>query len=321
MFSRSIVRFAGLAAAALALTLGLTAQQDRNRQPQGVRIGPEDTVSIYALGAEEISKNWRVGVSGDIILPMLGPIKAAGLSTEELEQVLSQRLKQYIKEPHVSVFIAEFRSQPVTVVGAVNKPGTLQMEGAKTLFDILIRAGGPKDSGPAVTVTRSLSVGPISFPGAHPSPDGKYSVVELDLPEVMEGRGAAANLTVFPLDVISVSEKKQPKLIHISGEVHRPGSVELVTQESVSLMKVLALAGGLTSTASPKRTMIMHVNAEGKQTSQAVIDLEKTMKGKAKDVELVSGDIVIIPSSRMTTYIQSATTSAISAGIFTLGRF
>lgn len=300
---------------------GLMAQTTDTRKSQGVKIGPEDTISIYALGAEEISKNWRVGVSGDIILPMLGPIKAAGLSTEELEATLAGKLKQYIKEPHVSVFIAEFRSQPVTVVGAVNKPGTLQMEGAKTLFDVLIRAGGPKDAGPQVTITRSLSVGPISFPGAHPSPDGKYSVVDLELAEVMEGRGAAANLTVFPLDVIAVTEKKQPKVIHISGEVSRPGAVELVTQESVSLMKVLALAGGLTSLASPKRTMIIHVNEQGKQTSQGIIDLDKTMKGKAKDVELVAGDIVIIPSNKMTAYIQSATTSAISAGIFTLGRF
>lgn len=306
-------------ALALGSTVCLTAQD--KKQSIGVRIGAEDTVSIYALGAEEISKNWRVGVSGDIILPMLGPIKAAGLTTEELETELSKRLKQYIKEPHVSVFIAEFRSQPVTVVGSVSKPGTLQMEGAKTLFDILIRAGGPKDAGPTLTVTRSLAVGPISFPGAHPSPDGKYSVVDLDTAEVMEGRGAAANLTVFPLDVIAVSEKKQPKMVHISGEVNRPGAVELITQESVSLMKVLALAGGLSRTASPKKTMIMHVNEQGTQTSSAIIDLEKTMKGKAKDVELVPGDIVVVPSNKITTYLQTATTSAITAGIYSLGRF
>ncbi len=309
-----------MAAACFSGAFGLAAAEIAPNT-QGIRIGSEDTISIYALGAEEISKNWRVGLSGDIILPMLGPVKAAGLSTEELEAALAARLKQYIKEPHVSVFIAEFRSQPVTVLGAVNKPGALQMEGARTLFDILIRAGGPKDPGPQVTVTRNLAAGHISFPGAHASPDGKYSVADLDLAEVMEGRGAASNLTVYPFDVITVSAKKQPKVIHISGEVSRPGSVELITQESVSLMKVLALAGGLTHLAAPKRTLIIHVNDEGKQTSQAIIDLDKTMKGKAKDVELVAGDIVIIPSNKMTTYIQSATTSAISAGIFTLGRF
>lgn len=316
---RSVHRI--LAAAVLLSGVSALEAQNDTRKSQGVRIGSEDTVSIYALGAEEISKNWRVGVSGDIILPMLGPVRAAGLTTEELETVLTGRLKQYLKEPHVSVFIAEFRSQPVTVVGAVHKPGTLQMEGAKTLFDVMIRAGGPKDSGPTVTLTRSLAVGPISFPGAHPSPDGKYSVVDLELTEVMEGRGAAANLTVFPLDVIAVSEKKQPRAVHISGEVSKPGAVELVTQESISLMKVLALAGGLTQLASPRRTLIVHVNEQGKQTSQALIDLDKTMKGKAKDVELVPGDIVIIPSNRTGSYIQSAATSAISAGIFTLGRF
>jgi polysaccharide export outer membrane protein len=109
--------------------------------------------------------------------------------------------------------------------------------------------------------------------------------------------------------------------VHIAGEVVKPGAVELVSQNTVSLMKVVAVAGGLTRTASARKTLIMHINSEGVQTSRAFINLGKIMSGKAKDLELSPGDIVVVPSNTVMSYLQAASLSTLSTGIYILGRF
>ena len=68
---------------------------------------------------EEISKAWRIGASGDLNLPLVGRVKAAGLTAEELETEISARLKEYVRNPQVTVFVSDFKSHPVTVSGAV----------------------------------------------------------------------------------------------------------------------------------------------------------------------------------------------------------
>lgn len=297
-------------------------QSARDKQARGVVIGPTDTVAISVLGAEELSKEWRVGSTGDVTLPLIGRVPAAGLTVEQFERDLHQRLLKYYHQPQVSVWISEFRSQPVTVVGPVEKPGTYQLKGPRSLFDVLIMAGGPKETaGETVTLSRPVEHGDIDFPDARPDVTGKFYTVELPLEDVMEGRGGGAAIDVQPYDVVAVSEHKPPRLVHIAGEVTRPGAVELVSQETVSLLKVLAVAGGLTRTASPGRTMIVHLNEQGVQTSTAFVDLRKVLSGKAKDLELTAGDVIFVPTNNVMTYLQAASVSAVSTGILVLARF
>jgi protein involved in polysaccharide export with SLBB domain len=220
----------------------------------------------------------------------------------------------------VNVWISDFRSQPVTVTGAVSRPGTFQLEGSRTLFEVLIMAGGPRDAGSTVTVTRGAERGPIPFRLARTESDGQYSVAELDINEVMTGRSTAANIEVQPYDVIAVAPVQQKKLVHIMGEVFKPGAVELVTQETVSLMKVLAMAGGITRQASSGSAVLTHANSDGSKSETAIIDLNKIMRGKAKDLELSAGDIVIVPSSQLKAYLQMASVSALNMGVLVLGR-
>src|SRR5690242_4618881 len=97
-------------------------------------LGPDDQIAIRALDAEEISdKPVRIDMSGYIHLPMIGRLKAAGLTAEQLEKTVNERLKTYLVEPDASVFIVEFHSQPVSVVGAVKNPGVIQLQGHKRL--------------------------------------------------------------------------------------------------------------------------------------------------------------------------------------------
>src|SRR5215510_9061888 len=101
-------------------------------------LGPDDQFVIHALDAEEISdKPVRIGSDGLISMPMIGRMKVAGMTVEQLEHELEKRLKSYLQHPEVSVGIQEFRSQTVSVIGSVKTPGSMQVRGQKWLLEIL----------------------------------------------------------------------------------------------------------------------------------------------------------------------------------------
>ena len=287
----------------------------QTHRPEAV-LGAEDSVSILALNCEEISKTWRVSSAGDLNLPLLGSIHAAGTTVQQLEDILVVRLKKFVIEPQVSVFVTEFRSRPVTVTGAVEKPGVYQLEGGKSLFEILVLAGGPKGAGATITLKRATERGRIELTNVILDKNGVYATVDLDLKEVLEGRGSKASLPLLPDDLITVAATRPPRFVHISGEVAHPGSVELVTQDVVSLMKMLAVSGGLTHDAKPTETMIMHSNANGVLTSTFQVDLKKIMANKARDLELTDGDVVVVPASGVKQFVHQAQGAATSSGIY-----
>src|SRR4030095_6710658 len=89
-------------------------------------LGPGDQITIQALHAEEITNTNKpiiVDAAGDINLPLIGRLHAAGLTVQELEKQVTERLKVYIQEPQVALTLVEVRSQPVSVIGQVNQPG------------------------------------------------------------------------------------------------------------------------------------------------------------------------------------------------------
>jgi polysaccharide export outer membrane protein len=139
------------------------------------------------------------------------------------------------------------------------------------------------------------------------------------LKNVLDASSAEANLILRPNDVVSVSTNRQ--LVYIIGEVNRPGVVELVSQDSISVMQVLAAAGGLTKVASAHNTQIMRVDGKGLYDKTASIDLNGVLNGKVKDRALIGGDIVMVPSSRLKTYSQAAALSIAQTATFVLMRF
>ena len=286
-------------------------------------IGANDGITIVALGADDLSKTWRVSSTGELALPMAGKIHAAGMTTAQLEQELTLRLKHYILEPQVTVYISEFRSVTVTVQGAVDKPGRIQTEGQKTLLGVLMMAGGTKSPGPTLTVTRESEYGSIPLPGVRKDLAGRYTVVELPMREVLDASSPAANLIMQPEDVVSVSIEQ--RLVYIMGEVNRPGAVELVTQDSISIVQVLAVAGGMTKVAAPGKTAILRRDSEGRYDPSGSVDLKSILTGRSKDKLLIAGDIIVVPSSNFKFYMQtitmSAVTTGITSGLFILSRY
>ena len=303
----------------------LLAAQDAQKAPNVPEtvFGPNDGITIVALGAEDISKTWRVSSTGELSLPMVGKIHAAGMTTEKVEQELTARLKRFVLDPQVTIYISEFRSGTVTVEGAVDKPGRIQTEGQKTLLGVLMMAGGTKSPGPTVKVTRATEHGIILLPGVRKDLAGLYSTIELPLKDVLDASSAAANLIMEPEDVVSVS--MQQRLVYIMGEVNRPGAIELVTQDSISIVQVLAVAAGMTKIASPSKTSILRRDSEGRYGPAGLVDLKKILAGKGEDKLLIAGDIIVVPSSNAKFYLQtitmSAVTSGITSGLFILSRY
>jgi polysaccharide export outer membrane protein len=283
-------------------------------------IGAEDTLSITCLESDDISKNWRVSSTGDVNLPLVGQIHAAGLTAEAFNDQLREQLKRYIHEPHVTVYISDFRSQPVTVTGAVHRPGVFQIAGPKTLLAVLMMAGGlDHPPGASATLTRQIKYGAVPLPGAHPDADGTHSIVTLSLKEVSDASTPTSNLIVCPNDVIDVSNEQ--RMIYIIGEVTKPGRIELVSQDSLSLLAALAAAGGLSKMAKPQATEIMRQNSKGLYEKVGSVDLKKLSEGKLEDRMLSAGDVVIVPSSTFKQYSQIATFSAIATAFGLLTRF
>src|SRR5512136_1213581 len=110
------------------------------------KIGPEDLIEISVFEEEKLNKTVRVSSQGNISLPLLGILRAKGLTANELEREIRDLLaEKYLQDPHVSVFIKEYRSQRISVVGMVEKPGVYDVTGQKTVLDVLAMSGGLKE--------------------------------------------------------------------------------------------------------------------------------------------------------------------------------
>jgi polysaccharide export outer membrane protein len=265
------------------------------------------------LNVEEISeKPVRIGTSGIIKFPMIGRIKAAGMTLERLEAEITSRLKDSVNEPDVAVTITEYRSQPVSIIGSVNTPGVLHLEGRKTLFEVLSLVGGVKqDAGYSMKITRRSEFGVIPLPSAVVDPTGLYSVATVNLKSVMDARNPEENILVCPFDVISVPKGE---LVYVIGDVRKSGGFVLSEQETITVLQVLARAEGLEKTAKPEGAKILRPVAGSSTRSEIPVDLKMVLAGQANDVALQTDDILFVPSSKKGALLQTLI-SVLSIGV------
>lgn len=275
-------------------------------------LGPDDLITVRVLQAPEIAdKPVRIDLNGNIDLPFIGKLHAAGLTVESLRKELTSNFESIIRDPQVSVGVEEFRSQPVSVVGAVNTPGVLQLRGHKTLIEMLTMAGGLRpDSGSYVNIARDLKWGPLPLPGAKNDATGHYSTASVDLKLMMDAKDPSQNIVVRPDDVITVP---RAQMIYVIGEVLKTGGYVLNDRENMSLLEALSLAGGVNRTASPSHARILRAKS-GSQREEIPVDLKKIFEGKGKDFELRAQDILFVPSSESKRASLRALEAAIQVG-------
>jgi polysaccharide biosynthesis/export protein len=279
----------------LGLLIGAQASAQEPAQSPTYTLGPDDQVAIHVLDAEEISENpFRIDMRGNINVPLAGRVHASGLSVEQLEATLTARLKDYLQEPVVTVSVSEFRSHPVSVLGAVNNPGVHQIRGRKTLFEVISEAGGLKnEAGNAIKITRRKEYGPIPLAGATPDPSGEFSVAEISVKSVMEARNPKENIQVEPNDVISVP---RAELVYVIGAVKRAGGFVLSEREQISVLQALSMAEGLDRVAAASNARILRA-AGGVNRTEIPVDVRQILTGKTRDVPMQANDILFIPTS------------------------
>ena len=106
-------------------------------------LGPEDEIDIEVLNVPELKQTVRVAADGKISVPLIGRVPASGLTPEQLRQELAEQWgENYLQDPQVSVFVKEFKARPVSVIGAVEKPGLYYLKGPRNLIEVLSMAGG-----------------------------------------------------------------------------------------------------------------------------------------------------------------------------------
>jgi polysaccharide biosynthesis/export protein len=266
---------------------------------RGYILGPDDGVSIHVSDLPELDSKVlgviRLDHQGNIRLPLAGRIHASGLSVETLEKEIAKRLTGIMNDPEVTVSIAEYRSHPVSVLGAVKNPGVYQVTGPKTLFEVLSLAGGLNpDASKRVKITRPLSSGPLPLPNASPDSTGAYRVAELNDRSVMEAKNPEENIVVLSNDVITVPKAD---LVYVVGAVHKSGGFPLNEKEQISVLQAVSLAEGLDKVASAKGARILRQSRAGGERTEMAVNVERILDGRAPDVALQANDILFIPNS------------------------
>ncbi len=285
-------------------------------------IGPEDVLDIDVFEMPELTKTVRVGNDGTISLALLGHVQAAGLTASHLRKELETRWgKNYLENPQVSVYVREYHAQPVSVIGAVAKPGIYQLTGPRTLIDILSMAGGLAvvggSPGPTVYVTRKGGF------GALPEVDGIRLIAaekcEIKLHRLLYSREDALNIEIRPLDTISVSKAET---IYVVGDVRKPGGFVLEDRETVTVLQALAMAEGVNATAAKHKARIVRQGANGYRT-EIPVDLAKVLSGKSKDLPMIPDDILFVPGSAAKTAAKRGAEASIGvvSGLIIYRRF
>jgi len=301
-----------------------------NSTAEDYRIGPQDLLEISVFEAPELNRAVRVSASGEISLPLLGVVQAAGLTPKALEFVLQELLRRnYMKDPHVSVFMKEMQSHPVSVFGAVKKPGVFQIDGPKSLVEILSMAEGlAEDAGDTVIVMRGAGLpgaaqSALDDPPAESKPQSPAAgaslateekdgnTVETNLKNLLESGNPRYNVIVYPGDVVKVA---RAGVVYVEGEVKRPGGFMLKTNENISVLQAVALAEGLTRTAARSRARIMRTDEATGTRTEIPINLDKILAGGLTDPILRPKDIVFVPNSTGKSAFYGSTQAVVSVG-------
>jgi polysaccharide export outer membrane protein len=276
-------------------------------------LGPGDQLFIRVGEVPEIGdKPVRIDPGGYISLPLVGRVRASNLSLERFESELIQRFKTYLYKPDLTVSVAEIRSQPVSVIGAVKNPGVFQVEGRKTVMEVLSLAGGlDRTAGPVLKITRPLKSGRIPLEGAEDDEGGNFSVATLNLRPLLEAKRPQDNVEVKPNDIVSVP---RASLIYVTGQVMRSGGFPISEGETITALQALSLAGGFDHGASPKNTRILRSSANHSERQEIAVDLKEISDGSKADVILEPDDILFIPTSAPKKAALRAVEAAIQMG-------
>jgi polysaccharide biosynthesis/export protein len=284
-------------------------------------INPGDVIDIQVDRAPELSGMRRVAASGTIRMEYLGRIKAQGTTADELASFIANGLSgRYLKNPRVTVTIAQMNSHTFFIQGAVNRPGAYQIEGRPSLLTLIALAGGLTENyGSTAFIIReayrpemdvpdkgdprgALDSQPESDAANLPSQPGgrnqeaeereRYELIKVNINGMFRGEFDKT----MRLDPRSIVHIPQAEVFFVGGDVNAPGS--FMFKEGATLRQAITLAQGMKSTAASDRAIIFREDPVTRKRQEIRVDAGKIMNGKQEDVTITANDIVIIPNSR-----------------------
>jgi polysaccharide biosynthesis/export protein len=261
-----------------------------------INLAPGDLLEIGVFDSPELTTHTRVTSGGQISFPLLGNLRVGGLTPQETQNLIRAQLMKgdFVKNPQVAVFVAEYADQAVYVLGEVSKPGAYPLVGDHRLFEFISAAGGfsPR-AGKTITITR------------HAGSDSPQVIRFSRQPNL-----AIDNVEIASGDTINVG---QAGVVYIVGNVLHPGGFLLDGDQQLSVIQALALAEGAKPGTAMKSARIVRSTPQGRQN--IAVDLNKVLASKSPDLFLQDQDILYIPSSAIRSGFNRGIDAAVQATV------
>jgi len=241
------------------------------------RVGSGDVLRVTVFGQPDLSAEVGVNDKGILTLPLIGGIDVSGLNTSDIAARVSQALRQgqYVINPQVSVEVLQLRSQVVSVLGEVNRPGRYPIPGKLSVLELLATAGG-------LTAQADQTVTLLRRKDQSDSATNSDVRIPILLGDTATTERTPLDVELHNGDVVYVNKKK---LFYIHGEVNRPGGYPM--EQDMNVMRAISLGGGMTQRASQRRIYINRTMAD-----QGVQEI----KAKLTD-PVLPGDVVYVNES------------------------
>jgi polysaccharide export outer membrane protein len=268
------------------------------------QVGPEDQLAIVIFGQDNLNRELRVNGQGEIAMPLVGVIKVAGMTPQQIQKHLEELYNaNYLVNPQITVSVKEFRHQRVAVTGAVVKPGSYEIIGPRTLLEVLSLAGGFSNNinntgqaGDVVDVVRHQNAPDLaaSMKGGGSQPFiPKTETLVINLRRLVSGQEPQLNIPVRSGDVIHVPFAGTA---YVLGGVRKPGNVPV--KENLTVSQAVALAGGLDPILGTNSITVMRFDELGKPVSLNT-NLHSIIARNDEDLPLKDNDVVVVNESTL----------------------
>ena len=252
-------------------------------------VGGNDILSINVYEEPDLSKeSIRVSGKGYISFPLIGRLKVAGLTTTDIEKLISEKLaaQQYLLNAHVDVMMTEYKSKHFFVLGEVGTPGSHPLQARERIMDALTKVGGVEEEKASNRLMLIRTFNPDT-------PKQKKLVIDINLVDLLKKGDQISNIHLEDRDVLYFLPVEQ---FYIIGQVRGPGSYDM-PEDELTLVEALGIAGGFTRIASRNSTRIIRVEDGVEKVIEVRVDEITDSGRKIQDVVIKPEDIIVVPES------------------------
>lgn len=272
-----------------------------NAEPGEYLLGEGDLLLVSVFEAEELETTVRVSSRGFITLPLLDVVAVKGITAIEAEEKIEALYKaQYVKDPHVTIFVKEHVSQRVTLVGQFKNPGTYDYPAKQRLLDVIAMGGGLNEkAGQMVQIRKSRPA------------QGQSDTFMVDLDQLIKKGNVQLNIEINGGDVIFIPEAG---VFFVDGAVKRPGAYAIKHQTAIQ--EALVEAGGIESWGVKDKLKLVRLTPTGERE---IIDLDLSQPG-VKEMIVNDRDILMVDARGVSRFMRGFSVSILGTGFSYWGR-